>query len=141
MSFSKGYVEVSWQSTTDVLGRKFDALADNTRRAIFEAENALRDNKLDDAVQALRDVDFSSEFYARRLMVEALQAQENWCGLIKVVQNPTTVEEYVVLISAYIKINRFDDAESTLNVATEIDAGTRTSLQDRIETKRMMRQP
>ena len=138
--FSEGFVEVSWQPSTDIMGRRFDPQADNVRRAITDAEADLRNGRPHDAVQALSDVDTSSVPYARKLMIEALVLREDWRRLTVILQNPSTVEEVVTLVSALIKINNFDEAQTRLDAATEVDTATRSDLQSTLDTRKMMRQ-
>lgn len=138
--FSEGFVEVSWQPATDIMGRQFDPQADNVRRATLDAEAALSNGRPYDAVQALNDVDISSAPYARNLMIEALALQEEWTRLTAILSNPGTVKEVVTLISALIETNNFDEAQTRMDAATEVDAATRSDLQSRLEAKKMMRQ-
>lgn len=138
-AFVEGFVEVSWQPPTDIMGRTFNAQADNVRRAVISAENALRDDRPQDAVQALCDVDLSSAPHARRLMIDALLALRDWPALTAILTSPSTVEETVILISALVDSNNLDDAQAQLNAATEVDTATRAGLQDRITTRRLMR--
>ena len=138
-AFSEGFVEVSWQPSTDIMGRQSDPQADNVRHATIVAEAALHDGRPYDVVQALRDVDISSASYARKLMIDALVLQRDWPSLAGVLKNPSTVEEIVTLISALVEINNFDDAQARLDAATEVDAATRSALQGRLEAKKMMR--
>ena len=78
--FIEGFAKVRWQHPTDIMGGEFDAQADNARRAILNAEKALHDGRPQDAVQMLSDVDVSSEFYARKLMIEALLNPKGLAG-------------------------------------------------------------
>ena len=139
-AFLQGFVEVSWQPSIDIMGRQRDPQEDNARRATIDAEEALRDGRPDDAVQALSGVDVSSSSYARKLMIDALVLQRDWPRLTVVLQNPSTVEEIITLVSALVEINKFDDAQTRLDAATEVDAATRSALQDKLEAKQMMRQ-
>ena len=138
--FSEGFVGVSWQPSTDIMGRQFDPQADNVRRATIDAETALRNGRPQDAVHALSDVDISSASYARNLMIDALVLQEDWPRLTAILQNPSTVKEIVTGVSALIEINNFDEAQTRLDAATEVDAATRSDLQSRLEAKKLMRQ-
>ena len=137
--FPEGFVNLSWQPPTDIMGQKIDAQANNVRRHIIGAESALRQNKLQEAVKMLNEVDTSSEPYAKKLLVEALQLLNAWPRLSKVLQDPTTVEETVILIIALIESDKLDDAQTRLDAATEVDAATRADLQNKLDTKIMMR--
>ena len=139
-AFRDGFVGVSWQPPTDIMGGEFDARADNARRLTIEAEAALCNGRPDDAVQALSNVDVSSASHARKLMIDALLAQRDWRSLADFLQSPITVEEVVLSVIALAENNTLDDAQTRLNTATEVDATTRAELQSKIDTKRMMRQ-
>ena len=139
-AFLEGFVEISWQPPTDIMGGEFDAQADNAQRATLDAEMALRAGRPHDAVQALSDVDVSSAPYARKLLIDALLTQEDWLGLTNILQTPGTVEEAVILVSALVESNNLDDAQTRLDAATEVDAATRADLQSKIDTKKLMRQ-
>ncbi len=138
-AFSKGFVEISWQPPLDIMGRQIDTKAANARLATRKAEAALFDDKWHEVVQELRDVDLSFPSYARKLMIEALQKQEDWPRLSTFLENPGSIEEIVLLVSALIESNKLDDAETRLNATTELDATTRTVLLERLEAKRKLR--
>lgn len=138
-AFLEGFVEISWQPPTDIMGRKIDAHAANTRRAVSNAEAAIREGKPLAAVRALNDVDISPSTYARKLMVDALLALSDWPRLASILQTPSTVEESVILVSALTQSGDLEKAQTRLNAATDIDEGTRRGLQARIETKKLMR--
>ncbi|MXX09858.1 MAG: hypothetical protein F4142_08275 [Nitrospira sp. SB0675_bin_23] len=139
-AFSEGFVEISWQPLLDMMGRQIDTKAANAKLAISKAEAALLDGKLHEVAGELRDVDLSSPSYARNLMIEALQKQEDWSKLSAFLENPGGIEEIVLLVSALIASNNLDDAETRLNAATELDAATHADLLKRLEAKRMLRQ-
>ena len=138
-AFLEGFVEISWQPPTDMMGRRFDSQADNARRSTITAEAALRDGRPQDAAQMLGNMDFSSVPYARKLMIDALVALRDWPRLSDILQTPRTVEETVIFISALIESNRLDESQARLDAASEVDAATRAGLQGRIETKKLMR--
>ena len=138
-AFLEGFVEVCWQSPTDIMGRELDAQADNARRATIDAEAALRDGRPHDAVQALSNVDVSSASHARKLMIDALLVQEDWHSLTVFLQNPNTVEEIITLVSALVETNDFNEAQTRLDDAPEVDEATRSDLQDKLEAIKMMR--
>ena len=139
-AFLEGFVEVSWQPPTDMMGRVSDAQVDNARRSIINAEKALHDGRSHDAVQVLRDVDISTEPYARKLLIEALLAQEDWLALTNILNHPGSIEETVILVSALIESNNLNEAQARLDTSTDIDTATRVELQGKIDTKKLMRQ-
>lgn len=135
--FLDGFVKVSWQPSTDMMGIESDAQAENARRATLAAEKALRNGKPHEAVELLRDIDVNCEPYARQLMIDALLRQEDWLALITILQNTVALEEEVILVRALIEINRLDVAQSKLDAATNIDPATRADLQDSIELRKL----
>ena len=139
-AFLEGFVEVSWQPPTDVMGGEIDAQADNAQHAILVAEEALHNGRPQEVVQALGDIDVSFESYARQLMIGALLTQKDWQGLINVIKNPFTIKEHVTLVSALIESNNLDEAQDRLNAAVDLDPATRAELQGRINIKKQMRQ-
>ena len=136
--FLEGFAKVSWQPPTDVMGGEIDAKADNVQHATLAADKALRNGRPQEVVQALKDVDVSFPSHARHLMIEALLIQGNWQGLRKVIPNPFTVKEYVILVSALIESNNLDEAQDRLNAATDLDPATCAGLQDKIDIKKQM---
>lgn len=138
-AFMKGFVDVSWQPQADSLGRKSSPQEINTRQILDDAERALKGGRISDAVDLLSVVDISSEKFGRALIIDALLHQEDWGKLITILEPPVTIEEMVILITALIESGRIDDAQVKLSTATEIDATTRADLQERLDTKKLMR--
>lgn len=138
-AFSRGFVEISWEPPTDIMGRQIDTKAANARRATINAEEALLAGKPHEAVQALEDLDLSSPSHARKLMIDALQELKDWSRLSTFLQIPGSIEEIVMLISALVENDNLDDAQARLNAATALDAATRAALQERLEAKKMLR--
>lgn len=139
-AFLEGSVEVSWQPSTDSMGRGIDTRAENTRLATIHAEEALRNGRPQDAVQALREVDVSSASYGRKLLIEALVAQADWPRLVTLVQGSLVVEEIVILVLALLETNRFDESQASLDAAVDMDPATRSDLQDKIDSRKLLRQ-
>ena len=137
--FPEGFIDLSWHPPTNVMGEKIDTRANNVRRHVLGAESALRQNRPQEAVKMLDKVDTSSEPYAKKLLIEALQILKAWPRLSKVLQNPTNVEETVTLIIALIESDQFDDAKARLEATTEVDAATLVDLQNKLDIKTMMR--
>ena len=138
-AFLKGYVEIDWQPLTDSIGGTLNIQIDNIRHAIDDAEIAVRNGRPSDVAEALNGIDLSSQPYARKLMIDALLLLEDWTELINILETPATAEEVVLLISAFINSGDIDAAQRRLAAAPEIDATTRASLQEKLETKKIMR--
>ena len=138
--FLKGFAKVSWQIQTDVMGGKIDAQADNIRHATLAAEEAFKNGRPKEAVQALRDVDVSSQSYARDLMIAALYTQGDWQGLTNIIQYPFTAEEGVALVSALIKSKNLDEAQDRLNALVDLGPAAHAGLQEWIDNEKQMRE-
>ena len=139
--FLNGFLEISWQLSNNSLDTASDSKENNMRSAIDAAEIALKRGRPSDAVELLECVDTSTQPYARKLKMFALLSLEEWNQLVTLLQTPETGEEWVYLITALIACGDLDDAEVRLATTNELDPGTRTNLQERLEAKRLMRQP
>ena len=136
--FLEGFVKVSWQAVTDIMGGESDVQAENVRHATLAAEEALRNGRPLETLQVLSDVDVSSETYARKLTIEAHLERKDWLALSNILQPTVSVEEDVIVVTALIEINNLKEAQSKLDAATDIDTATRSDLQNKIELKKLM---
>ena len=136
--FLDGFLETSWQPPIDSLGAGLNSREHNIRNAIDNAEFALKRNRPSDAVASLEDVDVAAQPYAKQIMIAALSSLREWDQLVGLLQIPVTIEETVFLVTALIERGDIDEAENRLSSASELDAGTRASLQERLDLKRMM---
>ena len=137
--FLNGSVEVGLQAATDDMGRELNADMENTRRAIFAAEESINKNKLDDALEKLNDIDDSNNLYVRNLKIEVLFKQKCWKNLIEILEIPKNIVEEVYLIHALINTSKLDDAENTLYSAKHLDTNMRNDFQEQIVTRRMIK--
>jgi len=137
--FSQGFVELSWQANTNVMGIKTDAREENIRQTILEAEDALKTGYARKAIELLQDIELSSASHARRIVIEAALKLEDWTLLVTTLTHPQSIEEAILLVSALIQTNNIDRATATLNSNLDIDVATRRDLEGQIETKKMMR--
>ena len=64
---------------------------------------------------------------------------KDWSSLTRILKDPNTVEESVILVPALIESNCLESAQTRLNVATDVDAATRAELQNKITTRNLMR--
>ena len=138
-AFLEGFVDVSWQPQTNMMGVARDAQERNVRRAVENAELALNTGKPSEAIMALRGVDIGSQPHARKLKICALNADGNWSDLISTIGQPVSVEERVLLISTLINTDKLEEAQSRLDEESEIDPTTQRDLHERLEARRMMR--
>ncbi len=139
-AFLSGFLEITWQPQTNVAGIRSDAHANNLRRTVEDAESALRAGDTRRALTLLGDSEVGALPHARKLKIAALMSEHDWDGLIRAINEPVTVEERVLLIEALIQTNQLKQAGLRLLEYHELDATTRTDLQDRLETKRIMRE-
>ena len=139
-AFLDGFADVSWQPQTNMMGIADDAQESNVRRALEDAEVALKIGKASEALEALRGVDLNSQPHARKLKIEALAAEGEWLDLVSAIGEAVNVEERVLLISALVKADQLEDAQRRLDEQSEIDPTTQKALQERLEARQMMRQ-
>ena len=139
-AFLNGFVEVSWFPQTNVMGMKIDTKDSNDRRTIEAAEDAARNEKPREAIELLNAVDVNLYPHARRIFLNALLAEQRWQAIIEAIGTPTDIQEAVTLVTALIRDGRFDEAQDWLDAESEIDAGTRQDLQERLSTEQLMRQ-
>ena len=138
--FLNGFVKVCMQPSTDIMGRKIDAQKNNTRRSISDAERNLKNGNFEKVVSDLKNIDFSTEIYARQILIEALRRQESWQSLVEFLQDPMTQEEKVLKISALMRLNRFDEAENELFAASnQLNHGIHNELSKRLRIKKLMK--
>jgi hypothetical protein len=138
-AFIEGFSEVSWQTATDIAGRPIDVAEENNRRAVMRAEEALHAGRPQDAVALLQGIKTTFGSHARKVAIQAFQRAVKWNGLIDVIGIPESVEEAVLLVSAFVHCDLLDQAASALEAIDGLDDSTRRALSERITLKRMMR--
>ena len=137
--FIGGFLTISWQPVYR-LNNGFDTSENNDRGFVDDAETALNEGRPAEAISFLENIDLSLRPYAAKLMMSALLALKRWSHLVKLLQAPVTTEEHVILITALIECGELDEAEIRLSAAANIDPGTRASLEERLEAKRLITQ-
>jgi hypothetical protein len=138
-AFLRGFSELSWQTATDIAGRPIDAKAENNRRLVVQAEEALHAGRPQDAISLLAGVRPNPGSHERKVAVQAFLAAKQWEGLIELIGRPETTEEAVFLVSALLNCGLLDRATSVLDGIAELDISTRHALSGQIDLKRMMR--
>jgi len=138
-AFLQGFVEMCWQPRVDPVGRVIGAGEENTRRAILLAEDALHSGNARRAIELLQAVELPPGSHARSVAIQAALKAENWGFMVTAITEPQSIEEAVFLISALIQSDFLDRAAEVLIKYPGIDAGTRTELEGRIETRRILR--
>ena len=138
-AFLQGFSELTWQVATDTAGRPVDAAKANERASITQAEESLHAGRVDDAIRILRDMELAPGSYQRRLAIDAFYRSRDWKRLSEAIGSPETVEETVFLVRAFIELDQFDKATSTIENATDLDAATGQALRAQVAAKKAMR--
>ena len=134
-----GYTRVTWQRATDTAGRPYRAKRRNAQRAVEFAEGALRRGHAKAAIEALREADTDRLGYPRTLLIQALSESGDSERLRRLLQNPLSVPEIVLLISTLVDLRDFDAAQRRLDESETLDEPTRSALQGRLATRRLLK--
>lgn len=137
-AFAQGFVELSWEATTDAMGQPINAVEQNSRRAILQADEALHSGSPEMAIKLLQDVELLPASHARNIAIQASLKLEDWARLIEIIDKPCSTEEAVLLVSALIRADKLDHAITILESYPDVDAATRKELKGQIEIKRIM---
>jgi hypothetical protein len=138
-AFSQGHVKVTWTATSDAMGRPIDASEENARRVVLRAEDALHAGDPRKAIELLQGVELTPASHARRIAIQSALKLEDWMQLAETINQPQSIEEAVLLVSAFIRTNDLDRAVTVLDTYTDIDAATRQELRMQVEARRAMR--
>lgn len=138
-AFFQGFVDIGWELSRDDVGRVVDPDERNDRRAILLAEEALHAGDPAAALSALESTKLAPGSHGRRVALEAAQDLEAWPKLIELIGEPTSVEEAVLLVNAYIRQGSFETASEVLRGQDMIDAATSQALADEIRVQAAMR--
>jgi hypothetical protein len=136
--FTQGYVELSWQPSTDAMGRTVDAREENIRRATALADEALHGHNPRQALDLLEPIKPLPGSHGHRIAIEAALKLEDWPLLVAIIGQPHSAEEAILLVTALARVKSFDQAEQVLSRHPEIDAKTRKELEGLIQTARMV---
>jgi 3',5'-cyclic AMP phosphodiesterase CpdA len=137
--FAQGYVELSWQPSTDAMGRAIDAHEQNIRRATALADEALHSSNPRQALDLLEQIKPPPGSHGHRIAIEAALKLEEWTALARIIGEPDSAEEAILLVTALVRMNSFDQADKVLSGHPEIDPKTRKELKGLIETARMVK--
>jgi hypothetical protein len=138
-AFLQGFVELGWQSTTDIMGREVNASEINIRHAILQADEALHMGDPQEAINLLKSFELPPGSYARNIFFQAALKTSDWVTLIDKIDEPHSAEEAVYLISALTHLGKLDQASTLISSNFDIDEATRKDLEAKIEIKRIMR--
>jgi RecA/RadA recombinase len=135
-AFAEGFIELSLQAPVDTVGRSIDPEEENIRRATLLAEDALHALDPHRALNILDGVPLAGGSHARRIAIQAALEIDEPTLTAKIINEPTTVEEAILLIAALIRINSLDHAAGILKIFPGIDPATREELEGKIEIKK-----
>lgn len=137
-AFALGYVDVAWQVNTDLLGRQVDADAQNERRAVIEAEDALQRGEPGRALALLTGCNTAPGSHARTIAVQAALRAPDWPHLVRLTAEPQNAEEAILLVTALTKTDDIGRAAAVLKNRNDIDPTTQRELESQIETKKLL---
>ena len=138
-AFVEGFIELSWQTPVDTAGRPIDPREENIRRAALSAEDALHAHDPRGALRLLDGVLLTVGSHARRIAIQAALETDEPALIVKTIDEPTTIEEAIILISALVRASDLDRAAIILEQFSDIDSATRKELKDKIEIKKAMK--
>jgi Calcineurin-like phosphoesterase len=129
------YVDLKWTTPLDAAGRREDPISQERVKVLRKAEDALREgNDPNLALKLLLSIDLASDEFGRRLLAEAAGATGNPLDLPKVLGNPQSIEELVLLVDAHLAAGQRELAGSTLADHASLLALPQ-ALQSDLETK------
>lgn len=137
-AFMEGLVNVDWQPPLDLAGRPLKSDAEAERRAVDRAEAALAQRDPVAALKALRHIDLRPG-YARQLALKAAAEAGDWERVLEIADPKASATEAVQLVGALERLGRLKEAIQALDLAVELDPGTRRALADRLDIKVRMK--
>ncbi|MBH9173618.1 metallophosphoesterase family protein [Pseudomonas aeruginosa] len=135
-----GFVELRWQLPA---GRAGSAPLDKQKfnaRTVLLAEEALHQNRADEALKLLEDIETPLTGHARNLFIEAARETANFQKIINLLTPPQSITEFIELFNAMLKEKHTSKAESLLSRAGEynVDAGSVENLRSRLQMQKLM---
>ena len=138
-AFSEGFIELNWQPPVNAVGQPIDFQEQNTLRATLLAEDALRAHDPRRALRLLDGMPLPSGSHARKIAIQAALDIDEPVVVVKTVDEPSTIEEAVILVSALIRLNDLDHAADILETFPHIEPAIRQELRDKIEIKKVIK--
>lgn len=138
-AFAEGYIELSWQSALDTVGRPIDPHEENIRRATLLAEDALRAPDPRRALKLLEGIHLDAGSHARKVAIQAALDIDDPALITQTIDEPTSTEEAITLIPALIRTNDLGRAALVLDIFSDIDSAVRDELRGKIEIKKAMK--
>lgn len=135
-----GFVELRWQLPA---GRAGSAPLDKHKfnsRTVLLAEDALHNNRADETLKLLEEIETPLTGHARNLFIEAARGTANFQKIITLLAPPQSITEFIELFNALLKEKQIIEAESLLSRAGEfnVDAGSVESLRSRLQMQKLM---
>lgn len=138
-----GFVELHWQRPA---GRAGSAPLDKqkfTASTVLLAEEALHNNRADEALNLLEKIQIPLAGHARNLFIEAARKTASYQKIITLLVPPQSIAEYIELFNAMLKERQINEAESLLSRAEEfnVDANSVEILSSRLQMQKLMGGP
>jgi Calcineurin-like phosphoesterase len=111
----KSYVKVRWQLPANTPS----AIAADRDSLLVDAERALREGRVDDAIATLGSTDRSPGSFARRLMQEALKTARRWDELVLELGAPATAADLVEVVTTLGDAGRITEARTLLQAESK----------------------
>jgi 3',5'-cyclic AMP phosphodiesterase CpdA len=138
-TFADGFAELSWHAPVDSAGRTIDPQEENVRQATLRAEDALRVRDPRRAFEILDGMPLAIGSHARRIAIQAALEMDEPSLTVKIIGEPTTLEEAILLIPALVRLDNINQAAAILERFPDIESAIRDELKDKIEIKRAMK--
>ena len=135
------FAELDWNPPRNLAGAKIDTDAARKRRAIEEAEAAVKTGDPAKAVQLLQSLPLPSGSYQRQLLLEAATEAQDWQIITNVTNPPTSIQELVQRVEALSRLGDPSGATETLDrFSSELQfpAAMAAEIRDRINAQKAM---
>lgn len=132
-----GFTRLRWtlppSSRTGASGGKSRFISE----AIVRAEDALRTGNPTEALKILNGANAHGQAYGRRIYLQAARSLGMHREIIDMLEEPTSIEEFIELFAALLGASAFPDAQQLLSrgAAVGVDAATLGELGSQLEFK------
>lgn len=132
-----GYAQLRWALPPSPTGGTFSAKSRFNAEAIILAEDALHAGKPADALQILDGANARGHVHGRRIYLQAAQSLSMHRAIIDLIQEPTSIQEFVDLFASLLAEGDLFDARQLLDTGAGVgvDAVTLGELRNRLELK------
>ena len=129
------YVDLDWTTPVDAAGRPEDPVGDARTKTLRAAEDALRSNgDARAALDLLAAIEIGQDAFARQLLVEAARSLSEPSETMKVLGEPSSIEELVLLVDAGLALGDGDRASKLLSEHRSV-LGLPDALYDELDKK------